>query len=263
MDDFNTSRYLEHLGTSTFGRHILVFPELESTNSWLKSAVLDDAVDGMVCLADRQVKGRGQYEKSWVSAPCSNLTWSYLLRPATQDRLFLLTLTCMHAVANVIEREFQLRSKIKWPNDLIIEGKKVSGVLAEAVFIGNRLDRFIVGIGLNVNQEAFPDYLTGAASLSNILGKKLDREMLLASIVNESEDLMQSWKNKDLNLVSQINQRLIGYGTKVTVEVNGSRLDGLKLLLGVNIDGHLHVLDDDYMVHTYSYEQVRIYEDPI
>ncbi len=262
MDDFNTSRYLSYLGASNFGRHILVFPELESTNTWLKSAVLDDTVDGIVCLADRQVKGRGQYEKSWVSAPCSNLTWSYLLRPATQDRLFLLTLTCMHAVANVIEREFQLRTKIKWPNDLIIEGKKIAGVLAEAVFIGNRLDRFIIGIGLNVNQESFPDYLSGAASLAHFWGKKLDREMLLASIVNESVDLLQLWITKDPNLANQINHRLIGYGTKVRVEVDGAHLDGLKLLLGVNIDGHLHLLDDDYTVHTYSYEQIRIYEDP-
>jgi BirA family transcriptional regulator, biotin operon repressor / biotin---[acetyl-CoA-carboxylase] ligase len=262
MDDFNPSRYLTFLGNTSFGREIVVFPELESTNTWLKSGAAGEALDGLICLTDRQIKGRGQYEKSWVSEPCSNLTWSYLLRPETQDRLFILTLSCIHAVANVIEREFQLKTKIKWPNDLIIEGKKVAGVLAEAVFMGNHLDRFIVGIGLNVNQSSFPSFLTEAASLSQILGRPLDREKLLASIVTETEILNKSWMQKDPNLVKAINQRLIGYGTKVGVDVDGVKLDGPRLLLGVNVNGHLHLMDDDYSVQTYAYEQVRLYVDP-
>jgi len=219
-------------------------------------------VDGAICLTDRQVKGRGQHQKSWISEPCANLTWSFLLRPNTQDRLFLLTLACIHALANVIERDFQLNTNIKWPNDLFVGGKKIAGVLAESVFIGNKLDRFIVGIGLNVNQTSFPDYLPNAASLSQFLGRSLDRELLLAHIVQESNQLIQAWRMKEPKLVNDINHRLIGHGSRVRVEVDGVSLDGLRLFLGVNINGHLLLIDDDYTVHTYAYEQVRIYVDP-
>jgi BirA family biotin operon repressor/biotin-[acetyl-CoA-carboxylase] ligase len=263
MHDFDAALYLSHLKTASFGRRILVFPELESTNTWLKTAAVGSLVDGMVCLTDRQIKGRGQYHKSWVSEPCSNLTWSYLLRPDSHDRLFLLTLACINAVANVIEGQYGLEPSIKWPNDLMIGGKKVAGVLAEAVFNGNHFDRFVTGIGLNVNQQAFPDFLPDAASLAQLLGQALNREHLMADIVNETETQIQAWTKKEPELVQQINRRLIGYGKKVNIEVDGSRLDGEKLLLGVNGNGHLHLLGSNYEVHTYSYEQVRIFADVV
>jgi BirA family biotin operon repressor/biotin-[acetyl-CoA-carboxylase] ligase len=263
MEDFNPSRYASFLGEYTFGSDIRVFPELESTNTWLKSVPSASAINDMICLTDRQLKGRGQHQRSWISEPCSNLTWSYLLRPDTHERLFLLTLACIHAVANTIERDYGLHSKIKWPNDLIVEGKKVAGVLAEAVFFGNHLDRFIVGIGLNVNQGSFPDSLPNAASLSQLLGHQLEREPLLANIVKETSHMIHAWEQKDTHLVSGINQRLIGQGSKVRVEVDGVTLDGLKLLLGVDLNGYLLFLDDDYTIHTFTHEQVSIHGYPI
>ncbi len=263
MHDFDVTRYSALLNTSRLGRKLLAFPELESTNTWLKAAPSGSLEDGMVCLTDWQTKGRGQYARTWLTEPCSNLTWSYLLRPQEHDRLFLLTLACINAVANVVHREFGLSAHIKWPNDLMIEGKKVAGVLAETVFSGNHFDRFIVGIGLNVNQSSFPGTLTEASSLKQLLGRELVREKLLADIVNETETSMTAWAHKDSGLVKQINERIIGYGTKVRVEVDGKTIDGSRLLLGVNVDGHLHVMDDNFMVQTFSYEQVRIFADSL
>ncbi len=258
MHEFNSTEYLSHLQTEWLGRSIVAFPELDSTNLWLKSAAHDQICDGMVCLADNQVKGRGQYERGWVSEPCTNLTWSILLQPGSPDRLFLLTLASIHAVATVVERSFSLEASIKWPNDLIVQGRKVAGVLAEAVFNGNTLDRFIIGIGLNVNQSQFPENLPQAASLAQLSGQQIDREHLLAQIMNECESVIRGWKSKDTNLLSSVNHRLIGYGSKVRVEVDGKPVDESLLLLGVNMSGHLHLLGDDYTVHTYAYEQVRI-----
>lgn len=258
MHDFDTIRYKTYLRSTSLGRNIAVFPELESTNTWLKTAVSSGLSDGMICLADRQIKGRGQYQKHWVSEPCANLTWSYLLKPDTHDRLFLLALACIHAVATVIERNYDLGARIKWPNDLMVNGKKMAGVLAEAVFNGNHLERFIVGVGLNVNQRSFPDYVPEAASIAQFTGQYVDREYLLAEIVNETDLFLHAWMGKDTNLVQQINRRLIGYGKRVRVSVDGIAHDGDMLLLGVNNHGHLLVLDNTYTVHTYSYEQVRI-----
>lgn len=259
MRAFNSTEYLSHLKTEWLGRSIVAFPELDSTNLWLKSAKHDRICEGMVCLADNQIKGRGQYERGWVSEPCTNLTWSILLKPQSPDRLFLLTLASIHAVATVVEQSCSLGASIKWPNDLIVQGRKVAGVLAESVFNGNTLDRFIIGIGLNVNQSHFPDSIPNAASLAQLTGREVDREHLLARIMNESEAVFRGWVNKDPNLLSSVNHRLIGYGSKVRIEVDGRPVDESLLLLGVNMSGHLHLLGDDYTVHTYDYQQVRIF----
>lgn len=261
MHEFNSAKYLSHLKTERLGRSIVTFPSLDSTNSWLKQAAPSKVAAGMVCLTDHQVKGRGQYERGWVADPYSNLTWSMLLRPESPDRLFLLTLATIHAVASVLERVLNVDAAIKWPNDLIIQGKKVAGVLAEAVFNGNTLDRFIIGVGLNVNQAKFPESLPQAASLAQIYGRLIDREQLLAEIMNECEQTVDAWQNKEAELLTAINHRLIGYGTKVRIEVDGAPVHESLLLLGVNMSGHLHLLGDDYTVHTYAYEQVRIIAD--
>jgi BirA family biotin operon repressor/biotin-[acetyl-CoA-carboxylase] ligase len=261
MSKFDVQSYLSHLQTDQLGRSIVTFPELGSTNSWLKSAPSADVCDGMICLADYQSMGRGQYERGWVSESGSNLTWSMMLQPGSPERLFLLTLTSIHAVANVIERELGLKASIKWPNDLMVLGKKVAGVLAEAIFNGNKLDRFIIGIGLNVNQSKFPEELPDASSLAMLSGRQIDRERLLADIINECEGMIQAWHSNDAKLPASINQRLIGYGSRVKVEVDGTLIDERLLLLGVNRSGHLHLLGDDYTVHTYAYEQVRIIVD--
>src|SRR5690606_15600233 len=128
----------------------------------------------------------------------------------------------------------------------------------ESVFNGNHLDRFIVGISLNVNQPSFPPDLPDAASMTMISGILHNREAILAKIINKTEVMFDLWTNHDRQLVKSINERLIGYGEKVDVTVDGQLLEGKKLMLGVNVSGHLHLMDDDYTVHTYAYEQVRI-----
>lgn len=258
MNSFDSVRFKSGLNTHTFGKNTFVFDELDSTNAWLKSANSDDIQNGSICLADVQYAGRGQHKRAWISDPASNLTWSIVYKTEQHDRLFMLTLASMLAVSEIVDEELGLTSRLKWPNDLMIDRKKIGGVLAEAVFNGNHLDRFIVGIGLNINQSTFPSDLPNAVSMSMLTGRYHNREDILARIVNKIELMFDKWMQHDRQLVKSINERLLGYGEKVYVDVDGMPLEGKKLMLGVNVSGHLHLMDDDYTVHTYAYEQVRI-----
>lgn len=265
MNPFDPERFHRALATRSLGRDFHYFASLESTNSWLKSTHEPSPVHGSVCLADTQSAGRGQYKRSWVSEPARNLTWSIAFKPDRHDRLFLLTLACMFAVAETVDELMpEARSAMKWPNDLMLGGRKVGGVLAESVFNGNHLDRFVVGIGLNVNQPSFPPDLPFASSLQLQAQREFDREQLLADILVRTEKVYVQWESGDRQLVKSINERLIGYGAKVKAEVDGKARPEPLLMLGINADGYLHLMDDAYNVHTFAYEQVRLHpvEDP-
>jgi len=255
---FNQESFNTQLQTQFLGRHLIYLKEVDSTNSYLKSSTTDQITHGSLCLADAQVQGRGQYQREWHSEPGQNLTWSYLLKPAEHDRLFMLTLAFIYSAAEVIQSATGLDTHLKWPNDLMIQGKKVGGVLAETVFNGNHLERCIIGMGINVNQRSFPADLSQASSLLQLSGRNLHREELLAQISKRSEAAYHQWLDRDRQLVKNINEKLIGYGEQVKVELDGIALEGTKLMLGVNTSGHLHMMDDDYTVHTYAYEQVRV-----
>ncbi len=260
MNPFDAERFRRSLDTQFVGRDLQYFHRLDSTNTWLKTTHQPEPVHGTVCLADAQDAGRGQYKRSWLSAPAMNLTWSIAFKPERHDRLFLLTLACMWAVAQTLDERLPgLQPSMKWPNDLMLGDKKVGGVLAEAVFNGNHLDRFVVGLGLNVNQSEFPADLPSASSLKLSAGVEVDREPLLADILNHIEKAYRQWDAGDRQLVKSINERLIGYGDKVLADVDGKRMPGPLLMLGINADGFLHLMDDAYTVHTFAYEQVRLY----
>jgi len=253
---FDEDRFRELVRTHVFGKHTVYFETIDSTNTWLKHHG-GRLPHGTFCIADGQTQGRGQYQRKWQASKGENLTWSILLRPSTQESLFLLTLAFMAAMGPVVERHVGAPSMVKWPNDLIVQKRKLAGVLAEGVFNGSRMDRFIIGIGLNVNQVDF-EGLPYAGSMKGISGRDLDREALLAQITDELEVTYERWLERDPALIRDINQRLMGYGDWVGIEVDGQELEGDRLFLGVNPQGHIHIMDREYSINTYTYEQVRI-----
>jgi BirA family biotin operon repressor/biotin-[acetyl-CoA-carboxylase] ligase len=259
MHAFNSSTFNTLLKTQFLGRHLLYLDEVDSTNTYLKSKPSNDVTHGSLCISDTQRQGRGQHKREWITESGQNLTWSYLLKPNEHDRLFMLTLAFIYSAAEVIEAITGLHTQLKWPNDLMIHDKKVGGVLTETVFNGNQLDRCIIGIGINVNQTTFPPDLPQAGSLYQFSQSSYSREELLAQITHRCEQAYDQWQQLDRQLVKQINEKLIGYGEHVKLQLDGLDIDGTKLMLGVNTSGHLHMMDDDYTVHTFAYEQVRVF----
>ncbi|GAB5410862.1 MAG: hypothetical protein BalsKO_32270 [Balneolaceae bacterium] len=256
---FNTQHFEDSLATSWLGRSFFYFPELGSTNTYAKVMSRVDTLHGSLIFADSQTKGRGQYNREWEANPQENLTFSLIFEPSSQQRLTILTLACALAIADICGDHARLPINLKWPNDVLCEGKKLAGLLTEAIYNGNVIERVIVGIGINVNQSDFDDALKGSAtSLYQLTQKNYSRERLLASILVRIEYYYRLWDRKDIDLIRTINKTLLGFGSWAKINVNGAEKEGKYKFLGVNENGSLIVLNKELEVDTFSYEQVRI-----
>ena len=140
------------------------FETCSSTNDVAKEMALRGAPEGTVVVADEQTAGRGTKGRSWHSPKGKGLSLSVVLRPASA-KLSLLPLAAGLAVREAVERSHGLSARLRWPNDIVWEGKKLGGILCESGFLGNRPEYAILGVGLNVDQELddFPEDLRGLA----------------------------------------------------------------------------------------------------
>ena len=175
------------LGNCELAREILTFEETSSTNDIAARLGREGHAGGLVVFAERQTAGRGRFGRRWDSAPHAGLWFSLLLRPAfALAKWVRLTTWAGVCVAAAVERATGLPAQVKWPNDVIIGGKKVGGILTECSSDTAGGMFAIVGIGLNVNHDAMPPELADrAASLRQISGRTLDRSALAAMIVAE------------------------------------------------------------------------------
>ena len=170
-----------------FGRALRYYDEIESTNAEAKSLAADGAPEGTVVIAECQTAGRGRLGRRWVSPAGKGLLFSVILRPALpMSDAHLLTLVAATAAAEAIEGHTGVAVRIKWPNDLYVDDRKLGGILTEVSGEQDEIDWVIVGIGVNVNTEygELPVPLRRtAASLKMAGGQLFDRSELLARIL--------------------------------------------------------------------------------
>ena len=168
-------------------REILTFEETASTNDIAARLGREGHAGGLLVFAERQTAGRGRFGRRWDSAPHAGLWCSLLLRPAFATPLWVrLTTWAGVCVAAAIERATGLSTQVKWPNDVLIAGKKIAGILTECSSDATGAMFAVVGIGVNVNHETMPAEIADrAASLRQLTGRKLDRSALAAAIVAE------------------------------------------------------------------------------
>jgi len=168
--------------------------ETDSTNRMARRLAESGACDGTVVVAERQTAGRGRLGRSWLSGGNFGLWFSVLLRPQFEPNLGgLLGIGAAVAVVRAVDKLTGVHADLKWPNDVLIGGRKVCGVLAEASTVAGRLEWAVVGVGLNLfaPERGFPPELSQVAtSLSEHLGPDavIDRERLLATVLDELAD---------------------------------------------------------------------------
>ncbi len=164
--------------------HIRCTEETDSTNEWAKREKLTgaEARSGVVYLADYQTAGKGRRGHVWKSPRGTSVSMSICIHPdLTPDRLSMLTLVMGMAAADGIRDVTGIAAGIKWPNDVVYEGRKLCGILTE---YDAQTGNVIIGIGLNINMDAFPEELLEvAASLRMITGKMEDREQVTAAVI--------------------------------------------------------------------------------
>lgn len=180
-----------NLATRRLGREITYYPHTGSTNDDLWELLSDEEAEtGHVVITDHQREGKGRQGRGWSAAPGLALTFSVLLEVAWPvERYGHLALAAGVAAAGALQ-EFDLRPALKWPNDILVDGRKLGGILAEV-----RQDRIVLGVGLNVNEQA-SDLPAGlrdrAISVRMAGGQSIQRERLLAEILNRLEVLLAS-----------------------------------------------------------------------
>lgn len=257
---FDLTSFQQYLHTSQLGRRFWLYHRLPSTSGWLQEISGNRLSHGLVCLADDQTGGKGQFGRKWISEPGANLTFTLVIRPRTNSAIQLHSMVAMLALKQAVEQLCGQKCCIKWPNDLQIEGKKVAGLLTECRYNGRVLDRMLLGMGVNVNQERFDDDLTPAATslLAVSGGRAVDRSRLLALFLNELEPLLVRAAQPDKALLGAINQSIIGYGVWAAISVDGARSESKAKILGIDENGYLVVLTGEDVVRTFRHEQVRI-----
>lgn len=173
------------LKTKTFGNKIYTFQTIDSTNNCAKAVANVGAAEGIVVIAEEQTAGKGRLGRSWQANPGENLTFSLLLRPQVPpEAINLLPLYVAVAVAQAIERTTNLKVECKWPNDLLINKKKVAGILIEGSMQQNTVEYIVIGLGINVNQTQFPkELLQKATSLRLESNHEIDRVKLFKEII--------------------------------------------------------------------------------
>ena len=186
------------LYTQIVGSRILHFKELDSTMDRAAEEAERGTPDGTVILCDQQTRGRGRFNRVWVS-PAGNLILSVVLRPTLEALPFVSVLSGL-AVARAIEMETTLDPVIKWPNDVLVRGRKICGLLVENSLQGRNVRHSIVGIGLNVELDPgdSPEIAQTATSLRLETGRATDLSALLLRLLHELDELYVALRNGQL-----------------------------------------------------------------
>ena len=229
------------------GQKLFVYEETDSTNLQAKRLSEKGMPHGTLTVADRQSAGRGRCGRGWDSPQGCNIYMSLLLRPDfAPDKASMLTLVMAYSVQKAIQSCTGLESQIKWPNDIVLNGKKIVGILTEMDAEMNRISNVIIGVGINVNVEAFPEEIADrATSLQIEAGAEIQRNLLVAEVMKQFERDYESFlETKDLSWMREAyNDRLVNRGKEVMV--HGEKEPYRALALGINDAGELCVRLND------------------
>lgn len=179
------------LTTERMGREILYFSRIDSTNQYAKKIAEEGADDGTLVIADEQTAGKGRSGRSWVTPPGAAVSFTLVLRPKLPpENISMVTLVMGLAVANALRKLYGLNAGIKWPNDVVVSGRKICGILTEMSAEIREVHYIVIGTGINVNIAHFPEEIRKTAtSLSLELGRDVNRAELIAEIMKEFEHL--------------------------------------------------------------------------
>jgi BirA family transcriptional regulator, biotin operon repressor / biotin---[acetyl-CoA-carboxylase] ligase len=213
------------------GRDIQVFQETASTNDVVEKLARDGVKEGVVVFAESQTKGRGRLGRKWVSPAKKGLWFSVLLRPPIRPiEATQLTVAAATALARAIQKQTNVSPDIKWPNDLLLRGRKVAGILTELNAEVDRVKHIILGIGLDVNQTAsdFPAEVRKlATSLKLECGRAFDRAELAAAILQELDrDYARVCAGEFAAVADEWESRCTTIGQNVTVLMGDRRIRG-------------------------------------
>ena len=229
------------LGRCALAGEILVFEETSSTNDVAARLGREGHPGGLAVFAERQTSGRGRFGRRWDSAARNGLWFSLLLRPPWPPAQWVrLTTWAGVGVAGAVERTLGRPVQIKWPNDVLIDGRKVAGILTESSTDASGQLFAVVGIGVNVNQETFPPEVADrAASLRQFTGRNLDRPALAANLLRELDARLSEAGCGFDGIVTEAARRSPLLGNRLRLHAAHEWFEGIAE--GLDADGNLLV----------------------
>ncbi|MCD8363607.1 MAG: biotin--[acetyl-CoA-carboxylase] ligase [Lachnospiraceae bacterium] len=242
------------LHTGFMGQNCICLESVDSTNNYVKKLAENGAEEGMLVLAEEQTGGKGRRGRVWETPKGKNIAMSLLLRPKIHPaHASQLTLLMAMAVGEAIRSCTGLEAGIKWPNDVVVNDRKICGILTEMNTEVDYINYVVIGTGINVNQQEFPEELREiAGSLRQNLGKETGRAAIVAASMDEMERLYDIFrKTEDLSaLKDDYNRCCVNRGHGIRVMERGEAYTGTTE--GINDHGELVVCKD-------SGEEVLVY----
>jgi BirA family biotin operon repressor/biotin-[acetyl-CoA-carboxylase] ligase len=218
---FNIEVFDIKLDTEFIGRNFVYIDEVDSTNSFLLNKVNKFNTNGTVILAEKQNKGRGRNDRIWYSARDQNLTFSILInsKKLLSNNLNLINFCSSLSIALAIENLYQLKTSLKWPNDVLINKKKAAGILLESTSHGSKIEKLVIGIGININQTSFQgSFAIEPTSLRlELNGRTVERERILAEILNIFEEHLAKLETNPSEILKEWKEKCRMIGEKVAV----------------------------------------------
>ena len=259
-DSLNAEALKVELKDCNLVKAIKHFGSIDSTNTYAKSVASEGALEGTLIIADEQVKGRGRLGRTWTSPKGTGIWMSLILRPDIEPiHAAKMTQIAAAAMNESIIRVTGLNAGIKWPNDIIVNKKKVCGILTEMSAELNTVNYIVVGIGVNVNVEAFPeDLIDKATSLKIETDQSVKRKEIVVEFVKQFESLYETYI-KEESLQSTLNYcrtHSVTIGQKVRIIHKNETLYGEAVDL--NQDGELMVKFENGEVKPVFYGEVSV-----
>ena len=236
------------------GSKIIHLDSVDSTNNYTAKLMRDGEIShGTVIMADEQFAGRGQRSSDWLVKPGENLTFTVFLGNVnvSVSQQFILTQIVSLSLLDIL-KQFDLKSEIKWPNDIYVEGKKIAGVLIENQLKGDKINSSIIGIGLNVNEIEFQDFV--ATSIKNEIGEfKNVKEVLYSFLYSFNK----TWERyiKDVNALNvEYHNQL--YLRNISAKYQDDSGEFIGVLKGVQPSGRL-LIETKGEVRDYDLKEIK------
>lgn len=259
--DVLNQREIRVLDGQLVGGKIIYFDKIDSTNNYAKRTANDGCPDGTVIIAERQTQGRGRIGREWDSDNAEGVWFSVILKPNIDpEKIQIITLAASVAVVEAIRNELGIICGIKWPNDIILNGCKVGGILTELSAEPGHINYLVIGIGINANQEICnfnKEIQQKAISLKMYSGKKINRSGLLTRMLESidnvykeiqtgnSEKIIDRWKNYSVT---------IGKSVKFMV----SEIEYVGIALSVAENGKLVIQCNDGQIREVSAGEIQV-----